>query len=329
MTIAVTGASGHLGRLVADQLLASVDPADVVLLTRDPAKLADYADRGVEVRAADFGDAAGLVDALAGVERMLLISTDAVGARVEGHRAAIDAAAKAGVRHVVYTSIPEPTPDNPSGRRARPRGHRGRRCARAGWSGRCCATTSTPRWRSAPSQQAAGSGQLFTNAGDGGAAYVTRGRLRRRRRRRAGRIGPRGSGVRRDRPAGLHLGRPGGARQRARGPGRRGGGRRRRELRRRPRRGRPAGGLGADARVVRCQRSGSASSPGSPMSSSGSAVAPRHPSVRCSRPRATRPRRSPEARPGTLSGSPGAAHASGTEAGTCLRTRFALIRAER
>jgi len=173
MTIAVTGASGHLGRLVADQLLASADPADVVLLTRDPAKLADYADRGVEVRAADFGDAAGLVDALAGVERMLLISTDAVGARVEGHRAAIDAAARAGVRHVVYTSIPEPTPDNPS---VVVPDHAATEAAlrESGLVWTILRNNLYAEMEIGALAAAAGSGQLFTNAGDGGAAYVTR-----------------------------------------------------------------------------------------------------------------------------------------------------------
>ncbi|MER6939638.1 NAD(P)H-binding protein, partial [Nocardioides sp. NPDC000441] len=115
MTIAITGASGQLGRLVADQLLTTVDPAELVLLTRDPAKLADYAERGADVRAADFSKPDELVEAFAGVERVLLISTDAVGARVEGHLAAIDAAVKAGVRHMAYTSVSGPTADNPAG----------------------------------------------------------------------------------------------------------------------------------------------------------------------------------------------------------------------
>jgi NAD(P)H dehydrogenase (quinone) len=115
-TIAVTGASGQLGRLVADQLLATegVAPGDVVLLTRDPAKLASYAEQGADVRAADFTDPAGLAAAFAGVDRVLLISTDVVGARVEGHQAAIEAAKEAGASLIAYTSITRPESGNPA-----------------------------------------------------------------------------------------------------------------------------------------------------------------------------------------------------------------------
>ena len=173
MTIAITGASGQLGRLVADQLLSAVDPAEVVLLTRDPAKLADLAERGADVRAADFGAPDDLVVALAGVDRMLLISTDVVGARLEGHRAAIDAAVKAGVRHVAYTSVPEPTPDNPAG--VVP-DHAATEDAlrESGLDWTMLRNNLYAEMQVDTVEQAAASGQLFTNIGDGGAAYVTR-----------------------------------------------------------------------------------------------------------------------------------------------------------
>jgi NAD(P)H dehydrogenase (quinone) len=106
--IAVTGASGTMGRQVAELLLERVDPSDLVLITRSPEALADLAQRGAEVRRGDFEDAASLPDAFAGVERALVISTDVIGERVDGHKAAIAAARKAGVRHVAYTSIPRP-----------------------------------------------------------------------------------------------------------------------------------------------------------------------------------------------------------------------------
>ncbi|NPC96515.1 SDR family oxidoreductase [Nocardioides sp. zg-DK7169] len=173
MTVAVTGASGQLGRLVADQLLATLDPAEVVLLTRDPAKLAVHTERGATVRAADFDRPEALVDCLAGVERMLLISTDAVGTRVEGHRAAIQAAAKAGVRHVVYTSIPEPSADNPSvvvpDHAATEELLRDSGLAWTILRNNLYADMQLPTI-----EQAAASGRLFTNTGDGAAAYVTR-----------------------------------------------------------------------------------------------------------------------------------------------------------
>lgn len=173
MTIAITGASGQLGRLVTDQLLATVDPAQVVLLTRDPAKLVGYAELGATVRAADFNEPEGLVEALAGVDRMLLISIDAVGGRVEGHRAAIDAAVQAGVRHVAYTSIPEPTADNPSG--VVPDHAATEDALRAsGLAWTMLRNNLYAEMRLDTIAQAAASGQLFANSRDGGAAYVTR-----------------------------------------------------------------------------------------------------------------------------------------------------------
>ncbi|GGR55280.1 NAD(P)H dehydrogenase (quinone) [Nocardioides luteus] len=173
MTIAITGASGQLGRLVADQLLATVDPSEVVLLTRDPAKLADYAARGADVRAADFGNPEGLPDAFAGVERALLISTDVVGNRVEGHRAAIDAAAKAGVRHIAYTSVPEPTPDNPAG--VVPDHAATEEALReSGLAWTMLRNNLYADMQVDTINGAAEAGQLVTNFGDGAAAYVTR-----------------------------------------------------------------------------------------------------------------------------------------------------------
>src|SRR3954471_17646816 len=105
MKYAITGASGQLGRLAADDLLERVAASDVVLISRRPESLADYAARGVEVRAGDFGDAASLAPAFAGVDRLLLVSTDAVGTRLPTQVAAVEAAARAGVSRVVYTSI--------------------------------------------------------------------------------------------------------------------------------------------------------------------------------------------------------------------------------
>jgi len=105
--ILVTGASGHLGQLILDALL-KLECKHVIATTRTPAKLASYARRGVEVRPTDFTIALSLVDAFRGATRMLLISTSAVGARVAHHQRAIAAARKAGIRHIVYTSWPNP-----------------------------------------------------------------------------------------------------------------------------------------------------------------------------------------------------------------------------
>ncbi len=111
-TLLVTGASGHLGRLVLDALLASgAAPASIIATTRDTAKLADYAAKGITVRAADFDDPASLDAAFAGAARVLIISTDVLdqpGKRLAQHKTAVAAAAKAGAKHILYTSIPQP-----------------------------------------------------------------------------------------------------------------------------------------------------------------------------------------------------------------------------
>jgi NAD(P)H dehydrogenase (quinone) len=113
MTIAITGASGQLGRLTAEALLDRATPSDVVLVTRNPDAIADLARRGADVRAGDFDDPASLARAIEGVERLLLISASVIGARVHQHRAAIDAAVAAGVRSVAYTGIGNPSHSNP------------------------------------------------------------------------------------------------------------------------------------------------------------------------------------------------------------------------
>jgi NAD(P)H dehydrogenase (quinone) len=104
----VTGASGQLGRRVVELLLEAGVP-NVAAASRDPSKLADLAARGVETRRVDFDDPASLAEAFAGVDRLLLISTDSLGEpghRIGQHRRAIAAAEAAKVKHVVYTSAP-------------------------------------------------------------------------------------------------------------------------------------------------------------------------------------------------------------------------------
>ena len=102
-TYAVTGATGHLGRLVVAELLARGVPAtDVVALARTPEKAADL---GVPVRRADYSDPTTLPAALAGVDVLLLVSGNELGQRVAQHAAVIEAAQAAGVRRVAYTSI--------------------------------------------------------------------------------------------------------------------------------------------------------------------------------------------------------------------------------
>ena len=104
-TYAVTGATGKLGRLVLDEMLQKVTPGEIVALARDPAALSNYAMKGVQVRQADYDDPASLEAALKGVDRVLLISGNAVGQRGRQHGNVIEAAKKNGVGYLAYTSI--------------------------------------------------------------------------------------------------------------------------------------------------------------------------------------------------------------------------------
>lgn len=103
---AVTGATGGLGRLaIAALLKRKVPAADIVAVVRNPAKAADLAQQGVAVRAADYDQPQTLGPALAGVDKLLLVSANEVGRRVPQHKAVIDAAKAAGVKLIAYTSI--------------------------------------------------------------------------------------------------------------------------------------------------------------------------------------------------------------------------------
>ncbi|WP_370426744.1 SDR family oxidoreductase [Pantoea vagans] len=103
--IAVTGATGQLGRIVIDALLKKVPAAEIVAAVRTPAKAADLAALGVIVRQADYGQPETLEAAFAGVDKLLLISSSEVGQREAQHKAVIDAAKAAGVGFIAYTSL--------------------------------------------------------------------------------------------------------------------------------------------------------------------------------------------------------------------------------
>ncbi|MFL5271992.1 MAG: SDR family oxidoreductase [Anaeromyxobacteraceae bacterium] len=103
--IVVTGASGHLGRLVLEGLLKKVPAAEIVAAVRSPDKAKDLAARGVAVREADYTRPDTLDLALAGAEKVLLISSNEVGKRAEQHAAVVSAARRARVALLAYTSI--------------------------------------------------------------------------------------------------------------------------------------------------------------------------------------------------------------------------------
>jgi NAD(P)H dehydrogenase (quinone) len=113
--IIVSGASGQFGRAAAERLLERIDPGQLILTSRSPTKLADLAERGAQVRHANFDEPATLREAFRGGTRILLISTARVGTRVGQHLNAIEAAVAEGVRHIAYTSVlGAAEPDNPA-----------------------------------------------------------------------------------------------------------------------------------------------------------------------------------------------------------------------
>jgi len=103
--IVITGATGQLGRLVIQSLLGKVPAAQIVAAVRQPARAADLAALGVQVRQADYTQPATLDAAFKGATKLLLISSSEVGQRTEQHRNVIDAAKRAGVALLAYTSL--------------------------------------------------------------------------------------------------------------------------------------------------------------------------------------------------------------------------------
>ncbi|MBD0675264.1 SDR family oxidoreductase [Streptomyces sp. CBMA156] len=102
----VTGATGQLGRLVVEGLLARVPASEVAVAVRSAEKAADLAARGVAVRVVDYDKPETLAGAFAAGDRVLLISGSEVGRRIPQHRAVVDAAKAAGVALLAYTSAP-------------------------------------------------------------------------------------------------------------------------------------------------------------------------------------------------------------------------------
>ncbi|MGX9427091.1 MULTISPECIES: SDR family oxidoreductase [Bradyrhizobium] len=103
--IAITGVTGQLGRLVIAELLRIAPGAHLVGIVRDPVAAKDLAERGVELRTANYEDPAALKAALTGADKVLLISSSEIGQRVRQHGHVIDAAKATGVKLLAYTSI--------------------------------------------------------------------------------------------------------------------------------------------------------------------------------------------------------------------------------
>lgn len=106
MRIAITGASGLLGKLVINELLKHTESKNIVALVRSPEKVNDLLDQGVEVRAFDYiQDAKQLAVQLTDIDKLLLISSSEVGQRATQHQHVIEAAKLAGVKLIAYTSL--------------------------------------------------------------------------------------------------------------------------------------------------------------------------------------------------------------------------------
>ncbi|MDC2826356.1 SDR family oxidoreductase [Rodentibacter pneumotropicus] len=97
-TIAITGATGQFGAIALDLLKAK--NANVIALVRNPSKISS-----VEARKFDYSKTEGQIEALNGVDTLILVSGSEVGQRSQQHRNVIKAAKKAGVTHIVYTSL--------------------------------------------------------------------------------------------------------------------------------------------------------------------------------------------------------------------------------
>jgi NAD(P)H dehydrogenase (quinone) len=173
VTLAVTGASGQLGRGVVTELLARVPAAELRLLTRTPDRLADLAAQGADVHRADLDEPDGLPDALAGVRRLLLISTDALDRRVMQHRDALSAAVAAGVERVIYTSVVSPVEGNPAAV-VETHGQTEEDLRAAGCAWTLLRNNLYAEYQGPELEAAAATGQVVHNRGDGAAAYVSR-----------------------------------------------------------------------------------------------------------------------------------------------------------
>jgi NAD(P)H dehydrogenase (quinone) len=103
--IVVTGATGQLGRLVIAALLKKIPASGITAAVRNVDKARDIAALGVTVRHADYNEPASWDDALKGADKVLLISSSEIGQRARQHRSVIDAAKRAGVKLLAYTSV--------------------------------------------------------------------------------------------------------------------------------------------------------------------------------------------------------------------------------
>jgi NAD(P)H dehydrogenase (quinone) len=173
LSVAITGAGGHLGQLAAEAALERIPPDELILITRHPEALERFAARGAQVRFGDFDAPDSLPAALAGAQRMLLISTMDIGRRVPQHRNAVQAAVRAGVQRIIYTSGLNSTPSNPAWV-APEHAASDRLVQESGVSWTILGMGLYAEFRVPPGAVAVASGRYRHNGGEGRTAYVSR-----------------------------------------------------------------------------------------------------------------------------------------------------------
>jgi NAD(P)H dehydrogenase (quinone) len=171
-TLLVTGASGQFGRLAVAELLAQ-GATRVVAGTREIAELADLQQQGVELRHVDFNDPQSLVSGFAGIDRVLIVSTDGIGTRIAQQTTAVQAAKTAGIKHIVYTSAPAARP-NPEAGLAEEHFWTEVAIAQSGLDFTILRNHMYAENNLMDAGQVIASGQLFGLLGDRGTVYVTR-----------------------------------------------------------------------------------------------------------------------------------------------------------
>lgn len=114
MKYVISGASAQIGRIVTNKLLETISPSELTLITRNPAVLSEYSDKGVTVLAGHHGEAETLREGYEGADALLMISSRAGGKRAEHNTASIQVAKSVGVKHITYTSCAGAHPSNPT-----------------------------------------------------------------------------------------------------------------------------------------------------------------------------------------------------------------------
>jgi len=112
--ILITGASGHLGKDVANKLADKIDKSDISVMVRDKDKVPEFAERGLRVVEGDYNDYDSLVKAFQGVDKLYFVSSSDIEKRVPQHENVVKAAKEAGVGHIIYTSFQRKTEDDSS-----------------------------------------------------------------------------------------------------------------------------------------------------------------------------------------------------------------------